>query len=447
MIDRIRLPFQEQIEFFRKKLNLPTARWDDILKSAHDRAFMVAGAMNADLLDDLRQAVDGAIAGGDTLQDFRKKFKSIAGKHGWTGWTGEGTKAGEAWRTKVIYQTNVASSHAAGRWQQLNDPGLLKARPYWRYIHNDSVLSPRPHHKAWGDRGLTLPHDHPFWKTHFPPNGWGCRCRVMAVVNPSPSGGGVGEGVNGDATEPPEDWDKRDSVGNLPGIDKGWDYAPGANADMPLRQMVQDKLVKYPAAIARALTADINKYNQAAREAAFIKTVRDYPERVKDAQNLARKSGEGAYGLSDAELVALHLYTTDSTFAHYLWINRALRGVETIEQTAFTQPAIEMINAALAKLPPYIGKVKRGTSWMPPDSLEKFVTGKTVTLEEFISTGETKGFKGNYQFEIQSKTGRRISFVSNKPKEKEVLMPSGLSYRVTAVETNGKVTLIKMEES
>ena len=49
------LPFTEQISFFRNKLNLSTERWDDILHQAHDRAFIVAGAAKADLLDDLRR--------------------------------------------------------------------------------------------------------------------------------------------------------------------------------------------------------------------------------------------------------------------------------------------------------------------------------------------------------------------------------------------------------
>ena len=89
----------------------------------------------------------------------------------WTGWTGEGTKAGEAWRTRVIYQTNLMTSYAAGRRAQLLDPDLVKRRPFWRYVHNDSVTHPRPHHKSWGDMRLTLRHDHPFWETHFPPNG------------------------------------------------------------------------------------------------------------------------------------------------------------------------------------------------------------------------------------------------------------------------------------
>jgi len=71
------LPFLEAIAFFRNKLNLPTQRWDDLLGAAHDRAFVVAGAMRADLLADLRDAVDKAMTAGTTLETFRKAFKQL----------------------------------------------------------------------------------------------------------------------------------------------------------------------------------------------------------------------------------------------------------------------------------------------------------------------------------------------------------------------------------
>ena len=239
-------PFAEQLDFFRRKLDLPSARWDDIKRQAHDRAFIVAGVGKADLLADLHDAVDKAINEGRGLEQFRKDFRDIVQKHGWTGWTGEGTKAGEAWRTKVIYQTNMSTSYAAGRYRQMTDPAYLKLRPDWRYVHSDSVMHPRPLHLAWN--GLVLAHDHPFWKTHFPPNGWGCQCRAVPVDRAG----------SGDRTSPPAWWDQVDAkTGAQLGIDRGFDYAPGANVDTPLAQMVQDKLINYPAAIAKALAADV----------------------------------------------------------------------------------------------------------------------------------------------------------------------------------------------
>jgi hypothetical protein len=256
----LNLPFQEQIDFFRAKLNLPTERWDDIWKGAHDRAFVVAGAMKADLLDDLRQAVSPLQRG--TLDAFRKDFKRIVAQHGWTGWTGEGSKGGEAWRTKVIYETNVRTSHAAGRYRQLTDPDSLAAMPYWRYVHNDSVMHPRPQHLAWN--GLTLRHDHPFWQTHFAPNGWGCRCTIVAQSQPG----------SGDKATPPDGWNAIDAkTGEQPGIDKGWGYAPGANAVTPLRELIDQKLIKLDAPIGAAMWQELKPALAMERELEWWKTL------------------------------------------------------------------------------------------------------------------------------------------------------------------------------
>lgn len=242
-------PFDEQLEFFRQKLNLPTARWDDILKAAHDRAFIVAGAAQADLLADLKRAVDKTLSQGFSLAEFERDFKRIVFNHGWSGWTGQGTKAGEAWRTKVIYQTNLMTSYAAGRYAQLTDPEFVKIAPYWRYVHDDSVHHPRPEHKAWGDAGLTLRYDDPFWETGFPPNGFGCMCRVTPVQAPAA----------GAATEAPAGWDTRDADGNLLGVDKGFDYQPGASVADELRALVDAKVKALPALLGQALAEAVKK--------------------------------------------------------------------------------------------------------------------------------------------------------------------------------------------
>jgi hypothetical protein len=236
-------PFSEQLDFFRQKLNLPSERWDDIQKAAHDRAFIVAGAMKADLVGDLREAVDKAIELGTGLEEFRRDFSKIVQKHGWTGWTGEGSAAGEAWRTRVIYQTNMATSYAAGRYRQLTDPDFVALFPFWRYVHNDSVMHPRPTHQHWGAIRLTLRHDHPFWQTHFPPNGWGCQCRVTPTDAPE----------EGDATEPPVGWADRNDLNQLPGIDSGFDYAPGASITKPLKEFIDEKLIRLDSPIGAAM--------------------------------------------------------------------------------------------------------------------------------------------------------------------------------------------------
>jgi hypothetical protein len=257
-------PFGEQLQFFRQKLNLPTARYDDILTAAHDRAFVVAGAATADLLADLRAAVADGIESGTGLQAFRENFKNLVLKHGWTGWTGEGSEAGHAWRTRVIYTTNMSTSYAAGRWKQLNDPDMVALRPYWKYVHADHVMHPRPLHLAWN--GVVLRHDAAFWQTHFPPNGWGCQCRVVAVGAKD-----YEKALAANRATAPVGWDAIDGKTGAPvGIDKGWDYAPGANVDRPLQQLVAEKLIKLQAPIGAAMYEVLRPVILAERNAAFL---------------------------------------------------------------------------------------------------------------------------------------------------------------------------------
>lgn len=232
-----RRPFAEQVAAFRLRLGdlVPTARWDDIARSQHDRAFMVAGAMQADLLADLGAAVDRAIAEGTGLEEFRRDFRRIVAERGWHGWTGEGTKAGEAWRTRVIYRTNMATSYAAGRMAQLVEGGFA----FWVYRHGGS-REPREVHLGWN--GLVLPPDHPFWATHAPPNGWGCSCYIVGARSEAGA-----RRLGGDPDKAlPDGWQAPDPKTGAPaGIDKGWDYAPGATAVDAIRDLRQ-KLDQLP---------------------------------------------------------------------------------------------------------------------------------------------------------------------------------------------------------
>lgn len=212
--------YQQEIRRFRDKVALSTATWADILREAHETAFVVAGATGADLLNDLRSTVAEALEEGRSLQWFRKNFDLIVAKHGWQH-TGS-----RDWRSRVIYETNMRNVYASARYKQLTSAPMRKTRPYWQYLHSHAVPNPREQHLAW--HGMILHGDDPWWKTHYPPGGWGCRCRVRALSERDMARMGKLEPdkappiVMQNHTLP-----NGRSVQTPQGIDPGFDYIPG----------------------------------------------------------------------------------------------------------------------------------------------------------------------------------------------------------------------------
>jgi hypothetical protein len=146
----------------------------------------------------------------------------------------------------VIFETNLRTSYAAGRYAQLTDPELLAVAPYWEYEHSLLAKDPRPEHLAW--HGLTLRHDHPFWATHYPPNGFGCGCRVTATAQPEP----------GAPTAPPAGWDvPNPHTGRMPGMGEGWDYAPGARVADSTRALAEKAAGRVAPELRRAFVAEV----------------------------------------------------------------------------------------------------------------------------------------------------------------------------------------------
>lgn len=165
-----KLPFNKASQFFRDKLTMPTGAWNELNGAAHAKAFASAGAYHADLLAELRRMTDKAIAGGMDIREFRKQFRPLVERYGW-----QLNGGGPSWRSDLIWRTNISTAYQAGRWQQFRDGGI----DYLKYVHSDGVRHPRPTHLAMD--GKIMPIDDPFWTANYPPNGWGCKCRAVAV--------------------------------------------------------------------------------------------------------------------------------------------------------------------------------------------------------------------------------------------------------------------------
>ena len=169
------LPPEEAVAHFRAKGFHVGFDWRDTDASTHVRSFTVAKAMKLDILEDIQRAMDAAIAEGRTFEWFQDNLEPTLRKKGWWGRqrmvdpvTGEAriVQLGSPRRLRIIFDTNLRMAHAHGRWQGIER--LKEQMPYLRYVSVRDART-RPEHARW--HGTVLPVDHPFWRTHYPPNG------------------------------------------------------------------------------------------------------------------------------------------------------------------------------------------------------------------------------------------------------------------------------------
>ncbi|MGQ2942700.1 MAG: phage minor head protein [Blastomonas fulva] len=176
---------EEAIAFFRAKGIAFGFDWRDVWQEEHAKAFTVAKAMSRDLIEDIRQAVDDALTKGTTLATFRAELTPLLMARGWWGrsletdpLTGEQrvVQLGSPARLRTIFDTNLRSAYAAGRWERIE-----RQKKVFPFLIYESVKDgrERPEHGAW--HKTILPVDHPWWDTHYPPCGWNCRCTARPV--------------------------------------------------------------------------------------------------------------------------------------------------------------------------------------------------------------------------------------------------------------------------
>ena len=181
----MKLPPKEAVAYLTSKGYTVSWNWEEVWQDANASAFTVAKATRLDILQDIREAVEKTLKEGKTLAWFEKELTPVLKAKGWwgrqdhvDGETGEVSQVqlGSPWRLQTIFRTNVQTAYMAGRFQrQLEN---ADDRPYWKYV---AILDgrTRPQHRAMN--GKVFRYDDPIWQYLYPPNGWGCRCRIIAL--------------------------------------------------------------------------------------------------------------------------------------------------------------------------------------------------------------------------------------------------------------------------
>lgn len=174
----VAVQFSEAIEFLRRKLNLTSDEWREIWQQAGGIAQAAASRETSQMHRDVLKAVLKAIEAGTTLEAFQEDFAQLVAEHESESslFTGDLRARGQ-----LVFRLHTMEAYAAGRWEQAERIAELNPQTqyHWRYttVGDHRV---RPQHKEW--QGIILPRDHWFWRTHFPPNGFNCRCHVQLIT-------------------------------------------------------------------------------------------------------------------------------------------------------------------------------------------------------------------------------------------------------------------------
>lgn len=189
--------FREAIEYSQgRKVLLPSQYYGEMQGRSRAMAFSIAGIASRDQLQGVLDSLTNILKSGGTF-DTWKKDAAVAElglpNH----------------RLDNIFRTNMQSAYNQGHWTK--QQASKDRRPYLMYdAVNDNRT--RPSHSQLDN---VIRHiDDPFWETHYPPNGFRCRCTTLNLTEKQAiARGGV-------TPDPPEGWIAPD---------KGWDYNPGAN--------------------------------------------------------------------------------------------------------------------------------------------------------------------------------------------------------------------------
>ena len=285
----------EAIEFLRQKKMLAGKVFaKDLQDSALARATTIARLSSLEMTKDIYQSLETAMREGKGFNQWKKDLLGEFEHKGWVfgkdksisrGKDGNlladpntGEYFGTPRRLNTIYRVNMQSAYSAARYQRMRDN--VDNRPYWQYSAVGDERT-RPAHLALN--GKIYRYDDPFWTTFYPPNGFNCRCSVIALAERDLKRRGMDKPDDSseflvEVERPANKAGNREKTigfklpdGTIRVTDKGFDYNVGRLNYKPNLDLYPEKLAHQFAKVEMRGSEFVHDFNLLAKQVAEIK--------------------------------------------------------------------------------------------------------------------------------------------------------------------------------
>lgn len=333
---------QQAIDYFKAKGLKPTFSYAEMMGAEHDKAFTVAKMMNVDMLAQVRNSLDVAMANGTPFKEWADGLIPILQSGGW--WGRQEVvdpvskqvvvaQLGSPWRLETIFRTNMQTAYAAGAWQEII--AQKDVAPFLMYDAVDDDRT-RPLHASWDRRVMRV--DAAWWGTHFPPNGYNCRCGVIQLSQSEVDA--LGLHVSVDAPKDGTFTWKNPRTGeeySIPnGLDPGFVNNAGQNYAFDLKMLAKEK--------AAALAADMQAA-AAKAEAAAAEQAKKAVEAASASAVQAQKDAAAAAGKAALERAKAKAAEASKQWAAQQQLDLILAG-KTADPGNFFANALKKLKAA-----------------------------------------------------------------------------------------------------
>lgn len=164
------VPFTKAIERIRNLTSLTRVAFDGLKAQYKQQSFTVAGISDVSLIDKIQKALTAVLESGGAQSDFNKAVDQLT--------SDAGVEAISDAQLNTIFLTNFQTAYSNGRFEQMRDPDVTSALPFWKYYTvGDSHV--RLAHAALD--GFVARYDDAVWRKIYPPSGYNCRCTVTSI--------------------------------------------------------------------------------------------------------------------------------------------------------------------------------------------------------------------------------------------------------------------------